>query len=237
MDEFDYMFAATIYGVRVEWYERATRAIRYTFGNHIVFITPSSPAPPSTRASVFGIVEEDANGDAASSASDEPLNNGILMAIRGDAPAVYRVPSDATYREAFATLTDMPWTAEYEEHFSPMVGGIAMEWFDHLCTVRSANIVYHRLPYRIHEPGECVMDVIPQTPGADHPVWQAAVQQRIGDEQRNREVVSNGTPPSREFERWSPTGSISDEACASSAAASDIDEFGAGVWPCWPLVL
>jgi hypothetical protein len=158
--EFDDMFVATIYGLKVEWYERVTRAIGQMFDNHIVFITvvDVSASTVVTRAS---------------SASDEPLNDGILMAIRGDAPAVYRVPSDATYREAFATLTDMPWRAEYEEHFSPMVGGITMEWFDLLGTAWSANIVYHRLPYRIHEPGECVMDVIPQTPGADHPVWQA----------------------------------------------------------------
>ena len=115
-----------------------------------------------------------------------------------------------------------------------MVGGVTMEWLDLLDTVWSANIVYHRLPDRIPEPGEWVMDVIPQTPGADHPVWQAAVQQRIGDEQRNRdeaararyeaEVGSNGALPSRGFERWSPTGSISDEDCASTAAASDIEE-------------
>jgi hypothetical protein len=239
VDEFDYLFAATIYGVRVEWHERVTRAIRHSWGNHIVFITIAVFSAPSassvvTRASVFGIVEEDANGDAASSASDEPLNNGILMAIRGDAPAVYRVPSHANYREAFATLTAMPWMEEYENHFSPMVDGRTMRWFGLLGALWPANIIYHRLPYLTPEPGEWVMDVIPQTPGADHPVWQAAVQQRIGDEQRNRdeaararyeaEVGSNGALPSRGFERWSPTGSISDEDCASTAAASDIEE-------------
>jgi hypothetical protein len=239
VDEFDYLFAATIYGVRVEWHEHVTRAIRYSWGNHIVFITlavdsPSSASSFVTRASLFGIVEEDANGDTASSASDEPLNNGILMAIRGDAPAVYRVPSHANYREAFATLTAMPWMEEYENYFCPMVDGRTMSWLGLLGALRPANIIYHRLSDLTPELGEWVLDVIPQTPGADHPVWQAAVQQRIGDEQRNRdeaararyeaEVGSNGALPSRGFERWSPTGSISDEDCASTAAASDIEE-------------
>ena len=74
VDEFDYLFAATI---RVEWHERVTRGIRHSWGNHIVFITIAVFSAPSassvvTRDSVFGIVEEDANGDTASSASDEP---------------------------------------------------------------------------------------------------------------------------------------------------------------------
>ncbi len=112
-------------------------------------------------------------------------------------------------------MTAMPWMEEYETHFSPMVDGRTMRWFGLLGTLWPANIIYRRLPYLTPEPGDRVMDVIPQTPGADHLVWQAAVQQRIGDEQRNRdeaararyeaEVGSNGALPSRGFERWSPT--------------------------------
>ena len=47
VDEFDYLFAATIYGVRVEWHEHVTRAIRYSWGNHIVFITLAVDSPPA----------------------------------------------------------------------------------------------------------------------------------------------------------------------------------------------
>ncbi len=46
VDEIDYLFAATIYGVRVEWHEHVTRAIRYSWGNHIVFITIAVDSPP-----------------------------------------------------------------------------------------------------------------------------------------------------------------------------------------------
>ncbi len=58
VDMFDSVFVATIYGVRVEWYERATRALGLV-GNHIVFITMEdfSASTVVTRAS---------------SASDEP---------------------------------------------------------------------------------------------------------------------------------------------------------------------
>ncbi len=142
--------------------------------------------------------------------------------------------SHGNYREAFATRTAMPWMDEYEIHFCPMVDGRAMRWLGLLGALRPANIIYHRLPDLTSELGEWVLDVIPQTPGADHPVWQAAVQQRIGDEQRNRdeaararyeaEAGSNGALPSRGFARWSPTGSITDADCASIAAASDHEE-------------
>ena len=128
----------------------------------------------------------------------------------------------------------MPWMEEYENHFSPMVDGRTMRWLGVIGALWPANIIYHRLPYLALEPGEWAMDLIPQTPGADHPVWQAAVQQRIGDEQRHRdaaararyeaEVGSNVALPSRGFVRWSPTGSITDEDCASTAAASDNEE-------------
>ena len=57
--EFDDMFVATIYGDRVAWCERATRAIGPMLGNHIVFITMKDFVASTVVT-------------RASSASDEP---------------------------------------------------------------------------------------------------------------------------------------------------------------------
>ena len=194
-DEFDYLFTPTIYGVTVDWSERTTRALRYSWGNHIIFDTRGVIEAPSSvvatsRESDEGSDVADEGGDSSSSTSDEPISNGILMALRGDTPVVYRVPNTADYRVAFSTLTEMPWREEYEEHFVPMIGGRQVEWDGRIGTAWTSNIIFHRLQYPIIEPGEWVLDAIPQTPGADHPVWKIATWLWTDNKQKDREAAA-----------------------------------------------
>ena len=128
----------------------------------------------------------------------------------------------------------MPWREEYEEHFVPMIGGRSVEWNRCISTAWTSNIIFHRLHYPITEPGEWVLDEIPHTPGADHPVWKIPTWLWIDNEQKYRaaaarsrykaEAGTNTALPSRGFVRWSPTGSLTHEDIAPTVAALDTYE-------------
>ena len=73
--------------------------------------------------------------------------------------------------------------------------------------------------------------MIPQTPGADHPVCKIPAWLWMDNEQKNREAAArsryeaeagtNTALPSRGYVRWSPAGSLTDEAPAGTAFDTD----------------
>ena len=89
----------------------------------------------------------DEGSEALSSIPDEPISNGILMALRGDVPVVYGVPNTASFRMAFETPVAMPWRDEYEEHFVPMIGGRSAEWGGRINTAWRSSIIFDQIDY------------------------------------------------------------------------------------------
>ena len=126
----------------------------------------------------------------------------ILLAFENTRPVEHWLHDTASYKNALEALRNEPWRDVLEERFAPMVRGAPREWRRMVKDDAIFNwgnlVIFARKQYegeeemetdgedeemdgenetaereQAHrEPWTWRLDVIPQTPGIDHPVWQ-----------------------------------------------------------------
>ena len=142
------------------------------------------------------------NLDIPSTPPQEEFLRPILLAFENTRPVEHWLHGTAIYKNALEALRNEPWRDVLEERFAPMVRGAPRGWRRMVKEDALFNwgnlVIFARKQYegeeemetdgedeemdgenetaereQAHrEPWTWRLDVIPQTPGIDHPVWQ-----------------------------------------------------------------